>query len=180
MSKSTITLLDEEKHSDLVPPPGAKNRIKCYYGVHIPLREHLGDWHMEGSLLGMSYTDIVIDSINSSDAGMDIAGHTVAQEVPCPCCTHLSSRIQSKYIRTLVDLPISGYKVRLTVHARRFWCTNPSCSRKIFVERLPILAIAHARKTTRFKDMLQAIGLELGGEAAARLGKQLRMECSPD
>ena len=70
--------------------------------------------------------------------------------------------------------------MRLIIRARRFWCTNTACPRKIFVERLPVLAIAHARKTTRLKKMLQAIGLELGGEAASRLGTQLCMESSPD
>jgi len=135
---------------------------------------------MDGSPLGVNCADIVINSMEMTSEGMSISGHTVVQEVPCPCCAHPSSRVQSKYVRTLVDLPISGQRVRLIIHARRFWCTNTACPRKIFVERLPVLAIAHARKTTRLKEMLQAIGLELGGEAASRLGKQLHMESSPD
>ena len=65
---------------------------------------------MEGSLLGVNYADIAIDSIEMTSKGMSIAGHTLVQEVVCPCCAYPSSRVQSKYVRTLVDLPISGQR----------------------------------------------------------------------
>jgi transposase len=135
---------------------------------------------MEISLLGLGNVGLAIDAIHAAGTEIHIIGHTVGQEVSCPCCAHPSSRIQSRYRRTLKDLPIGEFNVSLIIHARRFCCLNTSCLRKIFVERLPNLAIVHARKTMRLQNMLQSIGLELGGEAAARLGKRLHMESSPD
>ena len=39
---------------------------------------------------------------------------------------------------------------------------------------------AHARKTTRLEDALRAIVVELGGEAGARLARELGLLVSPD
>jgi transposase len=87
----------------------------------------------------------------------------------CPICGAATSRVHSRYPRTLQDLPCSGLRVRLRLQVRRFFCVNPSCPRQIFVERLPTLTEAFARRTNRLRDALLAIGLALGGEAGARL-----------
>jgi transposase len=87
----------------------------------------------------------------------------------CPLCGEPTSRVHSQYERTLQDLPCSGRRVRLSLHARRFFCTNPSCPRRIFAARLPALTEAFARRTNRLRDALLEIGWALGGEAGARL-----------
>ena len=61
---------------------------------------------------------------------------------------------------------------------RRFFCRNRGCVRRIFCERLPDGA-AHARKTTRLEDALRAIVVVLGGEAGARLARELGLLVSP-
>lgn len=60
----------------------------------------------------------------------------------------------------------------LEVRARRFFCDESSCERRIFCERLPEIA-ARARKTGRLEEALLAIVLELGGRAGARLAAEL-------
>jgi transposase len=62
---------------------------------------------------------------------------------------------------------------------RKFVCRNPSCTRRIFTERLPDLAATYARKTQRLVTILQAIGIALGGEAGAGLAARLRLPTSP-
>ena len=52
----------------------------------------------------------------------------------------------------------------LEVRARRFFCDEASCERRIFCERLPEVA-ARARKTDRLEEALLAVALELGGRA---------------
>jgi hypothetical protein len=59
-------------------------------------------------------------------------------------------------------------------------CTNPFCSRKIFAERLTDLAKVYAQRTIRQTDALYQFGLELGGEAGARLAKQSQNPVSAD
>jgi len=64
---------------------------------------------------------------------------TTSPMAPCPSCGTPSSHIQSRYTRTLRDLPSSGRPIRLIVHVRRFFCKESACAQKIFAERLPEL-----------------------------------------
>jgi transposase len=97
----------------------------------------------------------------------------------CPLCGRGSSRVHSRYSRTVSDLPWHGISVTLKVHARRFFCDEPSCERRIFCERLPEVA-ARARKTMRLEEALLAIALELGGRAGARLALELGIVAARD
>ncbi len=91
----------------------------------------------------------------------------------CPICGQLSHRIHSRYERTLTDLPCVAFSLALVVRVRKFFCSNPNCHRRIFTERLPEVAAPWARKTVRFIQRLQSIGLALGGAAGARLSDYL-------
>lgn len=99
---------------------------------------------------------------------------------PCPCCGTISKRIQSRYRRTLRDLPASGRPVHLVIHVRRFFCQERTCTRKIFAERFPALTKPRVKFTLRLQEALREMGFELGGEAGARLGKKLSYPGSPD
>ena len=93
--------------------------------------------------------------------------------VPCPLCGGLTHRIHSHYERTLADLPCVHFRLRLILQVCKFFCLNAECRRRIFTERLPGVAAPWARKTIRFIQRLQSIGLALGGAAGARLGARL-------
>ncbi len=97
---------------------------------------------------------------------------TAARGAACPLCGRPSTRVHSRYSRKISDLPRHGTPVVLRVRARRFFCDETSCERRIFCERLPEVA-AHARKTDRMEEALLAIVLELGGRAGARLAAEL-------
>jgi transposase len=97
----------------------------------------------------------------------------------CPLCGRSSSRVHSRYYRTVSDLPWHGISVVLAVRARRFFCDESSCERKIFCERLEEVA-ARARKTVRLEGTLLAIALELGGRAGARLALELGIVAARD
>lgn len=58
----------------------------------------------------------------------------------CPVCTRGSSRVHSRYARTVSDLPWHGISVTLEVRAKRFFCDGALCERRIFCERLPEIA----------------------------------------
>jgi len=105
------------------------------------------------------------------------AGNPAAK---CPSCGHFSRRIHSVYQRTLADLPWCGVPVCLRLRLRNFFCDKPSCSQKIFAERLEEVARAYARCTDRQREALEWIALALGGEAGARLACELGLRVSPD
>jgi len=88
--------------------------------------------------------------------------------------------VHSRYVRTVADLPWQGVAVKLELHARRFHCENILCVTSIFCERLPSVVAHYARKTVRLNAALELIGFAMGGEAGARLARELGLIVSPD
>ena len=70
--------------------------------------------------------------------------------------------------------------MRLRVRVRKFFCDGPSCERRIFAERLRNMAGVYARGTDRQREALEWIAFALGGEAGARLARELGLFVSPD
>lgn len=105
---------------------------------------------------------------------------TTSPTASCPLCGTASSHIQSRYTRTLRDLPSSGRPIRLIMHVRRFFCKKRTCSQKIFTERLPELCRSHAQRTKRLQEALCRLGLKLGGQAGADIGQEQGMSGSRD
>src|SRR4051794_33874284 len=96
----------------------------------------------------------------------------------CPLCGKRSKRVHSRYERTLADLPWGAYAVTVRLRVRRLFCRDTRCERRIFVERLPGIALPWARRTRRLDTRLTALGLALGGSAGVRLGAKLGLAAS--
>ena len=96
----------------------------------------------------------------------------------CPVCSHPSTRVHSRYTRTLADLPCQGRLVRLQIAVRRFRCVEPTCRRATFAEQWPELAAAYARRTSRQAEALCEVAFALGGRAGAPLAKKLSLPTS--
>ena len=120
-----------------------------------------------------------LESLSVETGHVSICVGSGATRCICPVCGHGSSRVHSRYHRTVADLPWHGICVTFKIRARRFFCGEASCERKIFCERLPDVA-ARARKTVRLEEALLAIALELGGRAGARLALELGIVAARD
>jgi transposase len=96
----------------------------------------------------------------------------------CPLCGRRSKRVHSRYERTLADLPWGMHAVTVRLQVRRLFCRNARCTRRIFAERLPEIALPRARRTRRLDTRLTALGLALGGSAGMRLGRKLGLAAS--
>ena len=77
-------------------------------------------------------------------------------EVPSSACGTMASRVHSRYPRTVADLPWQGTRVRRAVTVRRFFRDAPTCSRRIFAERLSDTAAGYARRTCRAAALVEA------------------------
>src|SRR5829696_2437471 len=97
----------------------------------------------------------------------------------CPKCGTWSEAVHSYYQRTTADLPWGGHSVRLHLQVRKFFCRQPTCTRRIFTERLPQLVAPYARRTARLESVLSLLACALGGEPGARLVGRLGMTASP-
>jgi transposase len=117
-------------------------------------------------------------ALDTNKVTMTVAVDSVTAH--CPLCQCSSTRVHSRYQRTVADLPISGREVAVVVQARRFRCSYSSCPRRIFAERMPDLVAPHARKSQGLRQALEQIGFTAGGEGGARLAQQLGMPTSPD
>lgn len=121
-----------------------------------------------------------VDALCFDGGQLVISGCLRGSEAHCPVCGGTSRRIHGHYTRTLADLPWSGTPVRLRVRVRKFFCDEPTCERRIFAERLGEVARPFARGTDRQREALEWIAFSLGGEAGARLARELGLLVSPD
>jgi len=119
-----------------------------------------------------------LDAILTEDQTIHITMTSTQPTAACPVCAEASSRIHSRYQRTVRDLPWAGYTVQVLLHVRRFFCSNTSCERKIFAERLGDTSRAFARRTERLATQLCQLAFRLSAEAAAQIGQQLGMPVS--
>src|SRR5260370_1163426 len=115
--------------------------------------------------------------VRESDA-LSVTVRTTASTATCPSCQQICGRVQSRYIRHVDDLPCSGLAVHLQVQVRRFRCLNARCARRIFSERVALLAEPDARRTTRLCDVVRHLGKTVG-DAVERLVRRERVQVRP-
>jgi transposase len=96
----------------------------------------------------------------------------------CPACGSRTSRVHSRYWRTLSDLPWEGIPVQISLRARKFFCVDERCTRRIFTEPLPGIVSRYARRSDRARDALSWVTLALGGRAGTRLAHKLGLLAS--
>lgn len=121
-----------------------------------------------------------VDSVEDGEADVIIRAHPDSARDRCPDCGTWSARVHSRYLRKLNDLPIGGRRVRLVVHARRYFCDASSCPRWTFAERLGGTATPKARRTRRLDDIVLCLAIALGGRPAAALAKRIEIKVSND
>lgn len=126
-------------------------------------------------------TALRLESIVSTGAGGLRVGVTAIQpSTSCPICDQPTTRVHSRYTRTLLDLPWADQTVQLQLNVRKFICSTKACSRSIFTERLPSVVAPWARRTLRLADRQRQVGLTTGGRAGERLTKTLAMPVGDD
>jgi len=124
-------------------------------------------------LKGLRLTGLTV-----ADDSIAIVAATIRRRARCPACQRCSTRVHSRYWRTLADRPWGGRSVTIRVQVRRFRCINAACAQRIFVERLPELAPVAARRTPALRTALEHIGFATGARPGAALAAALGMPLS--
>lgn len=127
----------------------------------------------DASPLRPAPAELQLHEIRFAEGELIVAASARRRVVACPGCQCPSTRLHSRYRRTLADLPWHGLGVRVEVEVRRFFCDQPGCARRIFTERLPKTACPYARRTSRAMTTPEIIAVALGGRAGARLAREL-------
>jgi transposase len=120
-----------------------------------------------------------IASITVADDILTVHVVATAKSSACPLCAQAATHVRSYYTRLVADLPCAGHRVQLILHVCKFRCDTLSCPRKVFAERLGCFVEVWARKTTRLREAIEAIGLSTCGEGGARLADRLGIATSP-
>jgi len=99
-----------------------------------------------------------------------------SDKAECPKCHTVSQRERKDYKRkSIQDIAGDGLAVYHDIESRRWYCDNPECSTKIFVERFYDYIEEKQRKTIRFIERCKKFALSCGGLGAER---ELRTEGS--
>jgi transposase len=123
-----------------------------------------------------------LDSLTAAPDGqaLTLVLASTQTTAPCPLCGTVTTRIHSRYTRTVLDLPWAGMLVQLRLHVHKFFCSARDCIRTIFTERLPHVLAPRARRTRRLATAQQRIGLALGDAAGERLADELAYPAGTD
>ena len=116
-----------------------------------------------------------IDAVEQNHDLLMVSLSAISSVVPCPRCGTPSSRIHSRYRRTVADVACGGQRVVLKLTVRKWVCGSPSCSQRIFAERFVKLVQRYARMTDRLIQTLQSVGTTTNGADGARLSSKLAM-----
>jgi len=119
---------------------------------------------------------LVIGQIEISEAQLIVEVISTEPFACCPGCGKPSDHIHCQYQRTVHDVPCGGRRVVLRLSVRKFFCRVPTCSRKVFAERLPELVHPWARVSNRLLSELKALGLSASAEVNERLAPRLGMQ----
>ena len=114
-----------------------------------------------------------LDQVRLTNVRVKIEASTIVSQAACPGCGHISDRVHSRYVRRLADSGIGDREVLLELRVRRFFCDRSGCVKKTFVEQVPGLTTRHGRHTSPAAEIMQAVGIALGGRPGARLTDRL-------
>ncbi|MGI8335164.1 ISL3 family transposase [Actinomadura scrupuli] len=114
-----------------------------------------------------------VEEVYRSGRSVRVRARTRTSQLACPGCGVVSGRVHSSYERRLCDTAVSGQEMVVHLRVLRFVCRNGGCGKKTFVEQVPGLTVRYGRHSVRLRQVLQSIGLALGGRAGARLTGRL-------
>ncbi|KRF67237.1 transposase [Bacillus sp. Soil768D1] len=95
----------------------------------------------------------LVDVSPSSDS-LIFTVQSTRSSASCPECQKNTSRIHSRYARSVQNLPVSGQPVKLLILSKKWFYDQPDCSVRIFTERYEGIP-AKGRRTSRTEDVLR-------------------------
>lgn len=102
--------------------------------------------------------NLTISKVEKSDRVLYIHCDINCTVTKCKYCGMESYSVHSRYIRTISDLPIQDYQVKLVITVPKFFCTNKACHHKTFAYQLPFAA-ANSLRTRRLDHFIYQVGM---------------------
>lgn len=77
----------------------------------------------------------------------------------CKYCGQESNKIHSRYLRTISDLPIQNYQVKLVITVPKYFCCNDECPHKTFAYSFDFIE-KNSIRTKRLNDYIYQVALK--------------------
>ena len=119
------------------------------------------------------FNNFIVENMNYDDRCVEIILKSKLTSSNCHCCGQESNKKHSKYLRSLLDLPLIDKYTRLMLVTRRFYCHNSECTRKIFSEQFEGFVARYKRITERLSNYLVKIGLAQSASQNYRVIKKV-------
>ena len=103
--------------------------------------------------------NLTINRVEKSGKALYIYCDINCTVAKCKYCGMESHSVHSRYIRTISDLPIQDYQVKLVITVPKFFCANERCSHKTFAYLIPFAA-SNSLRTKRLDDYIYRVGMK--------------------
>lgn len=103
--------------------------------------------------------NLIINRVEKSGKALYIYCDINCTVAKCKYCGMESHSVHSRYIRTISDLPIQDYQVKLVITVPKFFCANERCSHKTFAYLIPFAA-SNSLRTKRLDDYIYRVGMK--------------------
>ena len=110
-----------------------------------------------------------VRTISALGTTLRISAYCTRPSAECSGCGAVSSRVHSRYLRSIVDAAVGGQNTIIKLTVRRFFCTADDCPKKTFAEQVPALTYRYGRSTVQLRRLREQVALALVGRAGARL-----------
>lgn len=107
-----------------------------------------------------------------------IAARARELTVACPDCGRGSTRVHSRYCRTLAGAAVGGRPVLIRLSVRRLFCDAPACARRTFAEQVERLSVRYQRRSALLQHLLKMAGVLLADRGGTRLLQILKAPLS--
>lgn len=100
-------------------------------------------------------------------------------ECECPCCHQVSNSYHSTYTRRIQDTPLHNTETWLFVNTYKYYCLNPKCDCKTFVETLPFAKYSQV-KTDALISFILGVSIFLSNSSASLILSLIGVKVSAD
>lgn len=125
---------------------------------------------MEQQLIKLLDSSLVSTDCKIKGSQIIIAVQSGKENVSCPYCGCLSTRVHSTYEREIQDIPFQDKQTILLLTVRKMFCDNSECTFKTFFERFGFIN-PKAKKTNRLIEKILTTSIKLNSVSASSLLK---------
>lgn len=127
-------------------------------------------------LFGENYPIYNVEEINNK---IILYIKSKLHQCECPHCHQVSNTYHSTYVRKIQDTPIHNTEAWLYVSTYKYYCLNPKCNCKTFVEILPFAKYSQV-KTDALISFILGISIFLSNSSASLILSLIGVKVSAD